>query len=82
MTNHDIQALRECWNAVFPYPISDRQLAIWLISHAPSIVRESIARAGLKYERLKGQMDNEYALRFASSVMIRLTAEAAEKGAA
>lgn len=79
MKDHDIQLIRECWRMVFPsFPISDRQLAIWLVSHDPSVVRQGIARAAVRYEQLHGEMDNDYILRFASSVMNRLSAERKE----
>jgi len=76
-----VESIRECWALLFPFAISDRQIGIWLVAHDPQIIRKGISSAGLKYERLNGAMNLDHALRFASSVMNRMTAES-NQGAA
>ena len=68
---------RENWATLFanvPVP-SDRQWAVWSLLHDPEIIRLGIGELAVKYEKLSGRMGPDHMLKFASSVMNRLTRE-------
>lgn len=63
--------IKGAWGLLFgsiPAP-SDNQLAVWVLRHGPDAVKESVARAGRKYEKLNGQMDAEYIGKYISAVL-------------
>lgn len=65
--------LKEVWRLLFPNIAApaDHQWALWLLLHDLQIVKDSIAELAKKYRTLNGQMDADYMVRFASSVMNR-----------
>jgi hypothetical protein len=69
--------VRDVWTTLFPeVPTpADRQWALWLVLHDREIVRKGIGQLAAKYRKLGGQMDSDYMIRFASSVMNRLSKE-------
>jgi len=74
-------SMRETWALLFPEvdaPL-DSQWAIWLLLHDPGTVKKGIAELAAKYRRLQGQMGSDYMLKFASSVMNRITREQKEE---
>jgi hypothetical protein len=75
-TQQDIKELKETWEGLFPgTPLSDTQFFIWVVLNDPEIVKQGMVTAARKYLKLEGKMDREYAIRFASRVMNRLTDE-------
>jgi hypothetical protein len=68
--------LREAWTALFPEPCpDDGQWSLWLLLHDPDTVKQGIAQLAAKYRKVNGQMDRQYMVKFASSVMNRITKE-------
>lgn len=76
--NEATAPLSDVWNTLFPFLLAEKQLAVWLILHNAEIVRQGIIAAGRKAISLNGNMNQEYAVRFASSVMNRLSRETQE----
>ena len=78
MTAVELRAsLREAWTTMFaniPAP-GDDQWALWLLLHDPEVVRRGVAQLAAKFRKTGGQMDCDYMVRFASSVMNRLSRE-------
>jgi hypothetical protein len=74
LTNDEV---KETWQALFPRvpsPSND-QWALWLIRHNGPTVRKGLCELAAKYQRLHGEMDHTWMLKFASSVMNRITRE-------
>ncbi len=66
-----VSEIKGAWGLLFggvPAP-SDNQLAVWVLRHGPSAVKESVARAGKKYEQLNGKMNAEYIGKYISAVL-------------
>lgn len=75
---YTIEELKELWLMLFgehEMP-EDAQWALWLLMHDPGTVREGIVQLANKRLKLNGKMDALYMLKFACSVMNRLTREA------
>ena len=66
--------LKNFWTVLFPeVPApADRQFSLWLALHDPATVKTGIAQLAAKHSKVGGQMENDYMIRFASSVMNRL----------
>jgi hypothetical protein len=75
----EITEIKNVWTVLIPeVPApTDRQWSLWVILHDPEIVRKGIGQLAAKYRKLGGQMDTDYMVRFASSVMNRLSRERA-----
>jgi len=69
--------IKKVWTTLLPEIAvpADRQWALWLVLHDPEIVRKGIAQLAAKYRKVQGAMDADYMVRFASSVMNRLSNE-------
>jgi len=68
--------LKELWTVLFTVPPpSDEQFGLWVFKHGPEVVRAAIGQLATKYQKTRGAMDQDFMIRFASSVMIRLTRE-------
>ena len=65
--------LKAAWALLFPKveAPADEQWTTWLLKHSPDTVRLGLAETGARYQKLRGRMDRDYMLRFASSVMNR-----------
>lgn len=73
----EITQIKDVWIVLFPeVPApADRQWALWLVLHDPDVVRRGIVQLAAKFRKLRGGMDIDYMVRFASSVMNRLSKE-------
>jgi len=77
MSTAQLTEVKEIWQALFPrvpLPV-DGQWALWLIQHDSPTVKDGLCDLAVKYQSLKGAMDTTYMLKFASSVMNRITRE-------
>lgn len=77
-----INALKDTWMRLFPGvpPPADSQWTLWLLLHDDAdIVRCGMVILARKHSVLGGAMTAEYMVKFASSVMARMTREKAEK---
>jgi hypothetical protein len=73
----EVTEVKNIWSVLIPeVPTpTDRQWALWTLLHDPEVVRKGIGQLASKYRKVRGQMDIDYMIRFASSVMNRLTKE-------
>jgi hypothetical protein len=74
-----IDELQELWRVLFPKSTSpsDAQFAIWLLRFDEHTVRDGLARTAIKYEKLSGDMNGEFLLKYASTAMGRINQGAA-----
>jgi hypothetical protein len=76
-TTYTVPELKGFWTMLFTdceVP-EDSQWALWTLLHDPDTVREGIAQLATKYRKLYGKMDAKYMVKFASSVMNRISRE-------
>jgi hypothetical protein len=72
----EIIALRNLWSSLFKVSApADEQFALWLFRHGADIMNEAMAELATKYQKLGGNMDENYMIRFASSVANRMSRE-------
>lgn len=79
-TNHVtdiVQELDAAWTLLFPTvpPPSERQWALWITLHGQTIVRQSITKLALRYERSNDLQTPESVYKFASALMSKLNNE-------
>lgn len=73
----EIAEMKNTWALLFPkVPTpADDQWAFWLLLHDSTTVQGGVMQLAAKYRKLDGHMDADYMVRFASSVMNRITKE-------
>lgn len=69
------------WTRVLGTPPSEQQFVIWTESHSADVVRQGILKAAMKNQTMGGQMSDDHKIRFASKVMITLSAQKEEHAA-
>lgn len=81
--NKTIKSLRDTWVRLFPQVAApaDSQWMLWLLlnNDDANVVRYGMATLARKYASLGGQMDHDYMVKFASSVMSRMSREKKEQ---
>jgi hypothetical protein len=77
MSNNELAQAKEIWMALLPRaPLpADDQWLLWLFRHGVNTVSEAVGQLAEKHHKLNGAMDADYQIRFASSVMNRLSRE-------
>jgi hypothetical protein len=70
-----IDELQATWSVLFPrVPVPDsRQWALWVTLHGQDIVRQSVAKLALRYERSSDLRTADSVYRFASALMSKLS---------
>jgi hypothetical protein len=72
----EIIAFRILWSSLFKVSApADEQFALWLFRHGANVMNAAIAELATKYQKLGGNMDENYMIRFASSVANRMSRE-------
>jgi hypothetical protein len=66
------------WQRTLGTPPSDAQFVIWTESHPSDIVRSAILKTASKNQMLGGTMSPDHKIRFASKVMLTLSAQRKE----
>ena len=79
-TNHVteiVEELETAWNLLFPgvAPPDSRQWALWITLHGQSVVRQSIAKLALRFERSNDLQTPESVYKFASALMSKMSSE-------
>jgi hypothetical protein len=69
------------WERVLGTPPSDQQFVIWSESHTADIVRQAILKTATKNQTMGGTMTEDHKVRFASKVMLTLSAQKTEHAA-
>ena len=66
--------LIDLWAKVLGQPPSEQQFLIWMESHPSDVVRYGILRTATKNQMMGGSMSQDHRIRFASKVMLTLSA--------
>ena len=81
-TNHttsiDLAKFQTLWENALGEPPAREQFVIWAELHSAVIIRQAILKTAMKNQSLKGAMDLDHRLRYASKVMQTLTERVAE----
>ncbi len=67
------------WERTLGTPPSEQQFIIWVESHTPDIVRQAILKTATKNQTMGGTMSEDHKIRFASKVMLTLSAQREEQ---
>lgn len=72
--HNTISQLRELWPVLFGDTAipSTQQFGLWLARFDEETVRDGLAQASVKFQKLEGNMSDEHLGRFASAVMRRI----------
>ncbi len=70
-----MRQLINLWERTLGTPPSEQQFVIWSESHTPDIVRQAILKTATKSQIMAGTMSDSHKVRFASKVMITLSAQ-------
>jgi hypothetical protein len=76
-----MRQLINLWERTLGTPPSEQQFIIWTESHAVDIVRQAILKTATKNQTLGGMMSDDHKIRFASKVMLTLSAQREEHAA-
>jgi hypothetical protein len=66
-----VKDVKGTWGLMFgtvPVP-TDQQLGIWILRFGSDAVKNSVARAARKYERLSGKMDPDQISKYITAVL-------------
>lgn len=76
-----MNSLKILWENTIGESPTKEQFAIWEELHSPEVIRQAILKTGMKNQQMGGTMDSDHRLRYASKVMLTLTAQHAEHAA-
>ena len=69
------------WQRTLGTPPPEQQFVIWAESHPIDIVRRAILKTATKNQMMGGAMSDDHKVRFASKVMLTLSAQREENAA-
>jgi hypothetical protein len=82
MTSINITDLMNLWTKVLGTPTpSEQQFIIWMESHPADVVRHGILKTATKNQTMGSGMSQDHKIRFASKVMLTLSAQREEHAA-
>jgi hypothetical protein len=73
-----MRQLINLWERTLGTPPSEQQFVIWAESHDVKVVRQAILKTATKNQTLGGTMSEDHKVRFASKVMLTLSAQRKE----
>ena len=76
-----MRELINLWGRTLGKPPAEQQFVIWSESHAATIVRQAILKTATKNQTMGGGMSQDHKVRFASKVMLTLSAQREEHAA-
>jgi hypothetical protein len=76
-----MRQLINLWERTLGSPPAEQQFVIWSESHAANIVRQAILKTATKNQTMGGTMSEDHKIRFASKVMLTLSARREEHAA-
>jgi hypothetical protein len=76
-----MRQLINLWERTLGTPPSEQQFVIWSESHDAKIVRQAILKTATKNQQMGGTMSEDHKIRFASKVMLTLSAQREENAA-
>lgn len=74
----DLAKFKSLWESTLGEAPTKEQFSIWEELHTEEIIRRAILKTAMKNQSLKGAMDSDHRLRYASRVMQTLTEQVAE----
>src|SRR5260370_10250451 len=74
-----MRQLMNLWERTLGIPPSEQQFVIWSESHTANIVRQAILKTATKNQTIGGMMSEDHKIRFASKVMLTLSAQREEQ---
>lgn len=77
----DLAKLKSLWENALGEPPAKEQFVIWAELHSAVIIRQAIIKTAMKNQSMKGTMDSDHRLRYASKVMLTLSAQREENAA-
>lgn len=69
--------MKELWARTIDTLPADEQFGLWRELHVPEVVKQAILRTARKNLEMNGTMTPDHRVRFASKVMLTLTAQKA-----
>jgi hypothetical protein len=77
-TSTEVLELKDHWKDVLPGEAlpADDQWAIWRAMHKASVIRSALTQTAVKRKKVGAEMSGGRIIRFASSIMTRLSREA------
>ena len=76
-----MRQLINLWERTLGTSPAEQQFVIWSESHAADIVRQAILKTATKNQSIGGSMSEDHKIRFASKVMLTLSAQREEHAA-
>ena len=76
-----MRELKSLWERTLGTPPADEQFIIWVESHQRDIVRRAVLKTATKNQTMGGTMSLDHKVRFASKVMLTLSAQREENAA-
>ena len=76
-----MRELKSLWERTLGTPPADEQFIIWVESHQRDIVRRAVLKTATKNQTMAGTMSLDHKVRFASKVMLTLSAQREENAA-
>jgi hypothetical protein len=77
-----IEEMLRLWKLLFPKStMGVDQFVIWTLRFNEYAIRQGIAKTAIKYQRLKGDMTDEFLEKYAGAAMTRITEEQKKQGA-
>ena len=76
-----MRELINLWGRTLGPSPAEQQFVIWSESHAATIVRQAILKTATKNQTMGGTMSEDHKIRFASKVMLTLSAQREEHAA-
>jgi hypothetical protein len=73
-----MRQLINLWERTLGKSPAEQQFVIWSESHAVDIVRQAILKTATKNQTMGGTMSEDHKIRFASKVMLTLSAQREE----
>jgi hypothetical protein len=80
-TTIDLAKFKDLWESTLGTAPAREQFAIWAALHSQVVIRQGILKTAMRNQSMNGAMDSDHRLRYASRVMLTLTAQAAEHAA-
>ena len=73
-----MRQLIDLWERTLGKSPAEQQFVIWVESHTADIVRQAILKTATKNQTMGGTMSEDHKIRFASKVMLTLSAQREE----
>jgi hypothetical protein len=69
---------KDLWESTLGTAPTKEQFAIWAALHSSGIIKQAILKTAMRNQSMNGTMDQDHRLRYASKVMLTLSAQREE----